>query len=52
MKENIKRDFTSTLIDKPTLKQAKVVAAIKDVLLVDYITEAVRKENAKMKQKA
>jgi len=36
-------------VDKPVLVEAKIIAATKQKSLVEYITEAVKKENKKHK---
>lgn len=52
MKAAKKNKYNSAKVEENVLYDAKVICVIKKVNISDYITEAVRKENAKMKQKA
>lgn len=48
MNEKKEENFTTlAAIERAVLKDAKVICVQKGVRLVDYITEAVRKENKK-----
>lgn len=50
MKEKIAVIKTLASIEKPTLTEAKVICAGRGIRLVDYITEAVKKENNRQKK--